>query len=145
MVTNCRREKLSPEEETEYARSEKDCVFNWLKVEQCVTSKSLWGLKRLHKKNIRKQMAQYGQTNYWRRSSRNCSTFVKPRRSKKLSDQVVAEKLLELFKEKQIQQLKKLLMTNLLLCLTENKFKKIDYIWASKENFLALFILNLKS
>jgi hypothetical protein len=32
----------------------------------------------------------------------NCSTrFVKPRRSEKLSDQVVAEKLLELFKEKQ--------------------------------------------
>jgi hypothetical protein len=34
---------------------------------------------------------------------------------KKLSDQV-AEKLLELFKEKANQQLKKLLMTNLLLC-----------------------------
>jgi trigger factor len=44
-------------------------------------------------------MAQHGQT-YRRRSSRNCSTrFVKPRRSEKLSDQV-AEKLLELFKEK---------------------------------------------
>jgi hypothetical protein len=29
MVTNSRREKLSPEEaEVEYARSEKDCVFN---------------------------------------------------------------------------------------------------------------------
>jgi hypothetical protein len=29
MVANCRREKLSPEEaEVEYARSEKDCVFN---------------------------------------------------------------------------------------------------------------------
>jgi hypothetical protein len=33
--------------------------------------------------------------------------FCQPRRSKRLSDQVVAEKLLELFKEKQILQLKK--------------------------------------
>jgi hypothetical protein len=75
-----------------------------------------------------------------RRSSRNCSTrFVKPRRSeKKLSDQVVAEKLLELFKEKQIQQLKKLLMTNLLLCLTENKFKKLIIFERKKEILLAL-------
>jgi trigger factor len=66
MVTNCRREKLSPEEaETEYVRSEKVCVFNWLKVEQWrkVTSKSLWGLESVHYKKIRTQMAQYGQTN----------------------------------------------------------------------------------
>jgi trigger factor len=65
-------------------------------------------------------MAQYGQTN--RRSSRNCSTrFVKPRRSEKLSDQVVAEKLLELFKEK-ANPTKKLLMTNLFAMSYENKF-----------------------
>jgi hypothetical protein len=39
---------------------------------------------------------------------------------KKLSDQVVAEKLLELFKKKTTNN-KKLLTTNLLLRLTENK------------------------
>jgi trigger factor len=51
-------------------------------------------------------MAQYGQTNPTDEEVQGIVAFVKPRRSKKLSDQVVAEKLLELFKEKQIQQLK---------------------------------------
>jgi trigger factor len=67
-------------------------------------------------------MAQYGQTNPTDEEVQGIvARFVKPRRSEKLSDQVVAEKLLELFKEKANQQLKKF-MTNLLLCLTENKF-----------------------
>jgi trigger factor len=60
-------------------------------------------------------MAQYGQTNPTDEEVQGIVARVQTRRSEKLSDQVVAEKLLELFKEKQIQQLKKLLMTNLLL------------------------------
>jgi trigger factor len=66
MVTNCRREKLSPEEaETEYVRSEKDCVFNWLKVEQWLKwhQNHFWGLESVHYKKTSEQMAQYGQTN----------------------------------------------------------------------------------
>jgi trigger factor len=46
-------------------------------------------------------MAQYGQTNPTDEEVQGIvASFVKPRRSKRLSDQVVAEKLLELFKEK---------------------------------------------
>jgi hypothetical protein len=49
------------------------------------------------------------------------------------------EKLLELFKEKQIQQLKKLLMTNLLLCLTEINSKKLIIFERQKNSFGALY------
>jgi trigger factor len=67
-------------------------------------------------------MAQFGQTNPTDESSRIVARVLSNQDEvKKLSDQVVAEKLLELFKEKQILQLKGLTM-NLLLRLTENKF-----------------------
>jgi trigger factor len=48
-------------------------------------------------------MAQYGQTIYWRRVQGIVARVLSNQDEvKKLSDQVVAEKLLELFKEKQI-------------------------------------------
>jgi trigger factor len=63
-------------------------------------------------------MAQYGQTNPTEEVQGIVARVLSNQDEvKKLSDQVVAEKLLELFKEKANQQLKKLLMTNLLLCL----------------------------
>jgi trigger factor len=108
MVTNCRREKLSPEEaETEYVRSEKG-VFNWLKVEQWrkVTSKSLWGLESVHYKTSEHKWHNTDKQIYWREVQGIVARVLSNQDEKKLSDQVVAEKLLELFKEKQIQQLK---------------------------------------
>jgi hypothetical protein len=67
-------------------------------------------------------MAQYGQTNPTDEEVQNCSTrFVKQDEVKIIRSSGSGE-IVKLFKEKQIQQLKKLLMTNLLLCLTENKF-----------------------
>jgi trigger factor len=45
-------------------------------------------------------MAQYGQTNPTDEEVQGIVARVQTRRSEKLSDQVVAEKLLELFKEK---------------------------------------------
>jgi trigger factor len=95
MVTNW-REKLSPEAETEYVRSEKVCVFNWLKVEQWrkVTSKSLWGLESVHYK-------KHQNTNGTIRTNKSTEevqgivarVLSNQDEVKKLSDQVVAEKL----------------------------------------------------
>jgi trigger factor len=57
-------------------------------------------LKAFYYKKTSEQMAQYGQTNPTDEEVQGIVAFVKPRRSEKLSDQVVAEKLLELFKKK---------------------------------------------
>jgi hypothetical protein len=87
-------------------------------------------------------MAQYGQTNPTDEEVQGIVARVLSNQDevKKLSDQVVAEKLLELFKEKQIQQLKKLLMTNCCL-LTNSKL----IIFERQNSFGALFINNLNN
>lgn len=67
MVANCRREKLSPEEaETEYVRSEKGLRFQLIEGRAMAQSDikiNFEDLKAFTTKNIRTQMAQYGQTN----------------------------------------------------------------------------------
>jgi trigger factor len=67
-------------------------------------------------------MAQFGQANPTDEEVQRIVARVLSNQDevKKLSDQL-GWKLLELFKEKQNQQQKKLLTTNLLLRLTENK------------------------
>jgi trigger factor len=81
-------------------------------------------LKTFTTKNIRQQMAQFGQTNPTDAEVQGIVARVLSNQDEvKDSDQVVAEKLLELFKEKQILQRKRLLTMNLLLPLTENKFE----------------------
>jgi trigger factor len=86
-------------------------------------------LKAFTTKNIRTQMAQYGQTNPTDEEVQGIVARVLSNQDevKKLSDQVVAEKLLELFKEKAIQQLKKLLMTNLYVLRRINSKKLIIF------------------
>jgi trigger factor len=46
--------------------------------------KSHRGLESVHYKNIRTQMAQYGQTNPTDEEVQGCTRFVKPRRSEKI-------------------------------------------------------------
>jgi trigger factor len=98
--------QMTPEEaEVEYARSEKGLRF------QLIESKALSqndikitfeDLKSFTTKNIRQQMAQFGQTNPTDEEVQGIVARVLSNQEevKRLSDQVVAEKLLELFKEK---------------------------------------------
>ena len=98
--------KLSPEEaEVEYARSEKGLRFQLIEGRAMAQSDikiTFEDLKTFTTKNIRQQMAQYGQTNPTDEEVQGIVARVLSNQDevKRLSDQVVAEKLLELFKEK---------------------------------------------
>jgi trigger factor len=98
--------KLSPEEaEVEYARSEKGLRFQLIEGRAMAQSDikiNFEDLKAFTTKNIRTQMAQYGQTNPTDEEVQGIVARVLSNQDevKRLSDQVVAEKLLELFKEK---------------------------------------------
>jgi trigger factor len=98
--------KLSPEEaEVEYARSEKGLRFQLIEGRAMAQSDikiNFEDLKTFTTKNIRQQMAQYGQTNPTDEEVQGIVARVLSNQDevKRLSDQVVAEKLLELFKEK---------------------------------------------
>jgi trigger factor len=98
--------KLSPEEaEIEYARSEKGLRFQLIEgkaLSQNDIKITFEDLKSFTTKNIRQQMAQFGQTNPTDEEVQGIVARVLANQDevKRLSDQVVAEKLLELFKEK---------------------------------------------
>lgn len=98
--------KLSPEEaEVEYARSEKGLRFQLIEGRAMAQSDikiNFEDLKAFTTKNIRQQMSQYGQTNPTDEEVQGIVARVLSNQDevKRLSDQVVAEKLLELFKEK---------------------------------------------
>ncbi|SDZ89929.1 trigger factor [Flavobacterium gillisiae] len=98
--------KLTPEEaEVEYARSEKGLRFQLIEGRAMAQSDikiTFEDLKTFTTKNIRQQMAQYGQTNPTDEEVQGIVARVLSNQDevKRLSDQVVAEKLLELFKEK---------------------------------------------
>jgi trigger factor len=98
--------KLSPEEaEVEYARSEKGLRFQLIEgkaLSQNDIKITFEDLKAFTSKNIRQQMAQFGQTNPTEEEVQGIVARVLSNQDevKRLSDQVVAEKLLELFKEK---------------------------------------------
>ena len=98
--------KLSPAEaEMEYARSEKGLRFQLIEGKALAQSNiqlNFEDLKTFTTKNIRQQMAQYGQTNPTDADVESIVARVLSNQEevKRLSDQVVAEKMLELFKEK---------------------------------------------
>ncbi len=98
--------KLSPEEaEVEYARSEKGLRFQLIEGRAMAQSDikiTFEDLKAFTSKSIRQQMAQFGQTNPTDEEVQGIVARVLSNQEevKKLSDQVVAEKLLEIFKEK---------------------------------------------
>ncbi|MGA9638466.1 trigger factor [Flavobacterium sp.] len=98
--------KLSPEEaEVEYARSEKGLRFQLIEGKAMAQSDikiTFEDLKTFTTKNIRQQMAQYGQTNPTDEEVQGIVARVLSNQDevKRLSEQVVAEKLLEVFKEK---------------------------------------------
>ena len=98
--------KLSPEEaEVEYARSEKGLRFQLIEGRAMAQSDikiTFEDLKSFTTKNIRQQMAQFGQTNPTDEEVQGIVARVLSNQEevKRLSDQVVAEKLLEVFKEK---------------------------------------------
>ena len=98
--------KLSPEEaEVEYARSERGLRFQLIEGRAMATSDikvTFEDLKTFTTKSIRQQMAQFGQTNPTDEEVQGIVARVLANQDevKRLSDQVVAEKLLELFKEK---------------------------------------------
>ncbi|RTZ02766.1 trigger factor [Flavobacterium sp. RSP49] len=98
--------KLSPEEaEVEYARSEKGLRFQLIEGRAMAQSDikiTFEDLKTFTTKNIRQQMAQFGQTNPTDEEVQGIVARVLSNQDevKRLSDQVVAEKLLEVFKEK---------------------------------------------
>ena len=98
--------KLSPEEaEEEYAKSEKGLRFQLIEGKAMAQSDikiTFEDLKTFTTKNIRQQMAQFGQTNPTDEEVQGIVARVLANQDevKRLSDQVVAEKLLELFKEK---------------------------------------------
>ena len=98
--------KLSPAEaEVEYARSEKGLRFQLIEGRAMAQSNiqiTFEDLKTFTSKNIRQQMAQFGQTNPTDEEVQGIVARVLANQEevKRLSDQVVAEKLLELFKEK---------------------------------------------
>jgi trigger factor len=98
--------KLSPEEaEVEYARSEKGLRFQLIEGRAMAQSDikiTFEDLKAFTTKAIRQQMAQFGQTNPTDEEVQGIVARVLSNQEevKRLSDQVVAEKLLELFKEK---------------------------------------------
>ncbi|KDN54410.1 trigger factor [Flavobacterium seoulense] len=98
--------KLTPEEaEVEYARSEKGLRFQLIEgkaLSQNDIKITFEDLKEFTARNIRVQMAQFGQTNPTDEEVQGIVARVLSNQDevKRLSDQVVAEKLLELFKEK---------------------------------------------
>jgi len=98
--------KLSPAEaEVEYARSEKGLRFQLIEGKAMAQSDikiTFEDLKSFTTKSIRQQMAQFGQTNPTDEEVQGIVARVLANQDevKRLSDQVVAEKLLELFKEK---------------------------------------------
>lgn len=98
--------KMTPEEaEVEYARSERGLRFQLIEGRAMAQSDikiTFEDLKTFTAKNIRQQMAQFGQTNPTDEEVQGIVARVLSNQDevKKLSDQVVAEKLLELFKEK---------------------------------------------
>ncbi|MBD0723982.1 trigger factor [Flavobacterium sp. L1I52] len=98
--------KLTAEEaEVEYARSEKGLRFQLIEGKALAQNDikiTFEDLKAFTAKNIRIQMAQFGQTNPTDEEVDGIVARVLSNQDevKRLSDQVVAEKLLELFKEK---------------------------------------------
>jgi trigger factor len=98
--------KLSPEEaEVEYAKSERGLRFQLIEGRAMAQSDikiTFEDLKTFTTKNIRQQMAQFGQANPTDEEVQGIVARVLSNQDevKRLSDQVVAEKLLELFKEK---------------------------------------------
>ena len=98
--------KLSPQEaEVEYARSEKGLRFQLIEGKAMAQSDikiTFEDLKTFTAKNIRQQMAQFGQANASDEEVQGIVARVLANQDevKKLSEQVVAEKLLEVFKEK---------------------------------------------
>ncbi len=98
--------QLTPEEaEVEYARSEKGLRFQLIEGRAMAQSDikiTFEDLKSFTTKSIRQQMAQFGQTNPTDEEVQGIVARVLSNQEevKKLSDQVVAEKLLEVFKEK---------------------------------------------
>jgi trigger factor len=98
--------QLTPEEaEVEYARSEKGLRFQLIEGRAMAQSDikiTFEDLKSFTTKNIRQQMAQFGQTNPTDDEVQGIVARVLSNQEevKRLSDQVVAEKLLEVFKEK---------------------------------------------
>ncbi len=98
--------KLSPEEaEVEYARSERGLRFQLIEGRAMATSDikiTFEDLKSFTTKSISQQMAQFGQTNPTDEEVQGIVARVLSNQDevKRLSDQVVGEKMLELFKEK---------------------------------------------
>jgi trigger factor len=98
--------KLSAEEaEVEYARSERGLRFQLIEGRAMASSDikiTFEDLKSFTTKSIRQQMAQFGQTNPTDEEVQGIVARVLSNQDevKRLSDQVVADKLLELFKEK---------------------------------------------
>jgi trigger factor len=98
--------KLSAEEaEVEYARSEKGLRFQLIEGKAMAQSNiqiTFEDLKAFTTKSIRQQMAQFGQTNPTDEEVQGIVARVLSNQEevKRLSEQVVAEKLLEVFKEK---------------------------------------------
>ncbi|TPG35486.1 trigger factor [Flavobacterium pectinovorum] len=98
--------KLSAEEaEVEYARSERGLRFQLIEGKAMAQSNiqiTFEDLKSFTTKAIRQQMAQFGQTNPTDEEVQGIVARVLSNQDevKKLSEQVVAEKLLEVFKEK---------------------------------------------
>ena len=98
--------KLSPEEaEVEYARSEKGLRYQLIEgraLFQANIQVTFEDLKAFTAKSIRQQMAQFGQTNPTDEEVQGIVARVLSNQEevKKLSDQVVGDKLLLLFKEK---------------------------------------------
>ena len=98
--------KLSPAEaEMEYAKSEKGLRFQLIEGKALAQSNiqlNFEDLKTFTTKNIRQQMVQFGQTNPTDADVESIVARVLSNQEevKRLSDQVVAEKMLELFKEK---------------------------------------------
>lgn len=98
--------QLTPEEAVvEYARSERGLRFQLIEGKAMATSDikiTFEDLKTFTTKNIRQQMAQFGQTNPTDEEVQGIVARVLSNQDevKRLSEQVVAEKLLEVFKEK---------------------------------------------
>ena len=98
--------KLTPEEaEIEYNRSEKGLRFQLIEGKALAQSNiqiNFEDLKQFTSATIRQQMAQYGQTNPTDAEVESIVARVLSNQDevKKLSEQVVAEKMLQLFKEK---------------------------------------------
>ena len=98
--------QLSPAEaEVEYARSEKGLRFQLIEGKARAQSNiqiTFEDLKSFTTKSIRQQMAQFGQTNPTDEEVQGIVARVLANQDevKRLSDQVVADKMLQLFKEK---------------------------------------------